>query len=74
LVVCQTIKDTAWLLYDTALLESGFHHDDVKNFTSRVLKVGVGGQELGMRRRRRRRRGVTPAGLHAGGEEALSRG
>jgi HSP90 family molecular chaperone len=35
----QSIKETAWLLYDTALLESGFAHDDVQNFTSRVLNA-----------------------------------
>lgn len=35
----QSVKETAWLLYDTALLESGFAHDDVQNFTSRVLNA-----------------------------------
>lgn len=35
----QKLKDAAWLLYDTALLESGFAHDDVPNFSQRVLKA-----------------------------------
>eukprot|EP00624_Nannochloropsis_granulata_P006052 evm.model.NODE_44024_length_24327_cov_35.874256.2 len=35
----EGVMDTAWLLYDTALLESGFTHDDVPNFTRRVLNA-----------------------------------
>lgn len=35
----ESVKETAWLLYDTALLESGFVHDDVPSMTSRVLNA-----------------------------------
>lgn len=31
------VSDMAWLLYDTALRESGFTHDDVPKFTACVL-------------------------------------
>jgi len=31
--------DNAWLLYDTALLNSGFSHDDVENFTARMYRT-----------------------------------
>jgi len=40
------VLDTAWLLYDTALLESGFTHDDVPKFTSRVLNAMRSGLHL----------------------------
>ena len=42
----ETAKDAAWLLYDTALLESGFAHDDVPMFTQRVLKALKNGLHL----------------------------
>lgn len=42
----ESVKETAWLLYDTALLESGFVHDDVPRFTSRVLNAMKDGLQL----------------------------
>jgi len=42
----EGVMDTAWLLYDTALLESGFAHDDVPNFTRRVLNALRSGLHL----------------------------
>lgn len=42
----ESVKETAWLLYDTALLESGFAHDDVPQFTSRVLNAMKEGLHL----------------------------
>jgi len=34
-----TTKDLASLVFDTALLSSGFQHDDVEDFASRVQRV-----------------------------------
>merc|ERR1711871_1895430 len=33
------VEDTAWLLYDTALLQSGFAQDDVDAFASRMFRT-----------------------------------
>merc|ERR1712006_51240 len=35
----QETADTAWLLYDTALLQSGFAQDDVESFSSRMFRT-----------------------------------
>jgi len=35
----QITKDTAWLLYETALLQSGFIHDNVEEFADRMHRV-----------------------------------
>merc|ERR1712054_359112 len=35
----QELADTAWLLYDTALLQSGFLQDDVDAFASRMFRT-----------------------------------
>ncbi len=35
----STAKDTAWLLFDTALLNSGFQMDDPKEFSTRMLHL-----------------------------------
>ena len=35
----QTAKDSAWLLYDTALLNSGFQMDDPKEFSGRMFSL-----------------------------------
>jgi heat shock protein beta len=33
------IEDTAWLLYDTAMLQSGFMQDDVESFSARMFRT-----------------------------------
>ena len=38
----QTTKDLSWLLYDTALLSSGFFQDDVEAFSERMYRT-IGG-------------------------------
>merc|ERR1712070_429070 len=35
----ESVKDTAWLLYDTALLQSGFAQDNVDAFASRMFRT-----------------------------------
>jgi len=35
----QATKDLAWLLYDTALLQSGFLQDDVESFSERMYRT-----------------------------------
>lgn len=35
------LSDMAWPLYDTALRESGFTHDDVPKFTAYALRSGL---------------------------------
>jgi len=35
----QSTKDLGFLLYDTALLASGFQHDDTENFSSRMYRT-----------------------------------
>ena len=38
----EALKDTAWLLYDTALLQSGFQMDAVDEFASRMYRTMKG--------------------------------
>ena len=38
----QSTADTAWLLYDTALLQSGFAQDDIDSFASRMFQTMKG--------------------------------
>jgi heat shock protein beta len=40
------LKDLAWLLYDTALLNSGFSMDESKDFSSRMYRLMQRGLEL----------------------------
>ena len=35
----QTTKDLAWLVYDTALLASGFYQDDIESFSDRMYRT-----------------------------------
>merc|ERR1712146_819500 len=35
----QELESMAWLLYDSALLDSGFVHNDAKSLSSRILRV-----------------------------------
>ena len=35
----EMIEDTAWLLYDTAMLQSGFMQDDVESFSARMFRT-----------------------------------
>ena len=35
----ESTKDLAWLLYDTALLSSGFQQDDVEDFSARMYRT-----------------------------------
>ena len=35
----EALKDAAWLLYDTALLQSGFAQDDVDAFAGRMFRT-----------------------------------
>merc|ERR1712196_575523 len=35
----EMVEDTAWLLYDTAMLQSGFVQDDVESFSSRMFRT-----------------------------------
>ena len=35
----QSTKDLAYMVYDSALLSSGFQHEDVEDFTQRVQRV-----------------------------------
>lgn len=42
----QELADTAWLLYDTALLQSGFLQDDVDAFASRMYRTMKGALNL----------------------------
>jgi heat shock protein beta len=38
----EALKDTAWLLYDTALLQSGFQMEAVDEFASRMYRTMKG--------------------------------
>lgn len=42
----ESIQDTAWLLYDTALLQSGFAQDDVDSFAARMYRTMKGALSL----------------------------
>jgi heat shock protein beta len=42
----QSTADTAWLLYDTALLQSGFAQDDVDAFAVRMFRTMKGALKL----------------------------
>jgi hypothetical protein len=42
----EATADTAWLLYDTALLQSGFQQDDVDAFASRMYRTMKGALKL----------------------------
>merc|ERR1712196_521504 len=35
----EIVEDTAWLLYDTAILQSGFAQDDVEEFSKRMFRT-----------------------------------
>ena len=35
----DSTKDLAWLMYDTALLQSGFFQDDVESFSERMFRT-----------------------------------
>merc|ERR1719230_862493 len=35
----EMVEDTVWLLYDTAMLQSGFAQDDVESFSSRMFRT-----------------------------------
>merc|ERR1711871_505197 len=35
----EMIEDTAWLLYDTAMLQSGFMQDDVESFSAHMFRT-----------------------------------
>ena len=39
LLQSETAKDSAWLLFDTALLNSGFQMDDPKEFSGRMFHL-----------------------------------
>ena len=39
LLQSETTKDSAWLLFDTALLNSGFQMDDPKEFSGRMFHL-----------------------------------
>lgn len=43
----QTTKTLAHLIYDTALLASGFAHDDVDGFSSRMVEALAGSLDVG---------------------------
>jgi len=40
------LESMAWLLYDSALLDSGFVHNDAKSLSSRILRVLQSGLQL----------------------------
>jgi HSP90 family molecular chaperone len=42
----QEVADAAWLLYDTALLQSGFAQDDVDAFAGRMYRTMKGALKL----------------------------
>jgi len=42
----ESVKDTAWLLYDTALMQSGFAQDDVDAFAARMYRTMKGALNL----------------------------
>merc|ERR1712185_282111 len=35
----ESVEDTAWLLYDTAMMQSGFAQDDVEAFSARMFRT-----------------------------------
>merc|ERR1712196_67890 len=35
----EIVEDTAWLLYDTAMMQSGFAQDDVEAFSGRMFRT-----------------------------------
>merc|ERR1712195_335449 len=43
----EATKDLAWLLYDTALLNSGFPVSDAKDFSARMYRTVQNGLNLG---------------------------
>merc|ERR1711871_35774 len=42
----EIASDSAWLLYDTALLQSGFQQDDVESFSMRMFRTMKAGMNL----------------------------
>merc|ERR1712070_339982 len=42
----EIASDSAWLLYDTALLQSGFQQDDVEGFSMRMFRTMKAGMNL----------------------------
>jgi heat shock protein beta len=42
----ESTKDLAFLLYDTALLQSGFQHEEVESFSSRIYRTLANGLNL----------------------------
>jgi len=42
----ETLADTAWLLHDTAVLQSGFAQDDVEAFSLRMFRTMKGALKL----------------------------